>query len=335
MRARRGQAQRPRQRRLHRPASHVLRNAGQFQFWRLFQGAGDPLRLGAGYPGFRATEGAAARHRLYRRRRRGRVVAQDFRPAERAHPAHRGGGQFLAHGRYRPVWPVLGNLLRPRTGHSRRAAGQPRGGGRPLHRNLEPGVHAVRGRPARDPGAAAAPLDRHRARAGAFRRHPAGQTRQLRHRYLARADPGQRRGDRTGPGRAAQDQPPHRRRPSAKFRVPDRRWRAALERGPRLRAAADHAPRHAPRPHDGRARAVDAAPRAGAGAANGHGLFRTRARPAADRGNAAAGGDPLRRHAGAWAASAGRSDRRARRSAEAAGRGRLPAATIPTASRSI
>ena len=35
--------------------------------------------------------------------------------------------------------------------------------------------------------------------------------------------------------------------------LPDRRRRAALQRGPRLRAAPDHAPRHAPRPHDGRA----------------------------------------------------------------------------------
>ena len=38
--------------------------------------------------------------------------------------------------------------------------------------------------------AAAAPLDRHRHGAGALRRHPARQARQLRHRHAARADPG-------------------------------------------------------------------------------------------------------------------------------------------------
>ena len=35
-------------------------------------------------------------------------------------------GQFLGDGRYRAVRAVLGNLLRPRRGHPRRAAGQPR-----------------------------------------------------------------------------------------------------------------------------------------------------------------------------------------------------------------
>ena len=47
---------------------------------------------------------------------------------------------------------------------------------------------------------------------------------------------------------------PRHRRPPARHRVPDRRRRAALERGPRLRAAPDHAPRHAPRPPARRSR---------------------------------------------------------------------------------
>ncbi len=54
--------------------------------------------------------------------------------------------------------------------------------------------------------------------------------------------------------------------------VPDRRGRAAVQRGPRLRAAPDHAPGHAPPAHDGRARAGDVAPGAGAGAADGRRL---------------------------------------------------------------
>ena len=44
-----------------------------------------------------------------------------------------------------------------------------------------------------------------------------------------------------------QGEPPGDRRSSARFRLSRRRRRAALERGPRLRAPAHHAPRHAPR----------------------------------------------------------------------------------------
>jgi alanyl-tRNA synthetase len=47
--------------------------------------------------------------------------------------------------------------------------------------------------------------------------------------------------------RAAGASPPRHRRPSARLGVPDRRRRAAVERGPRLCAAPDHAPRDAPR----------------------------------------------------------------------------------------
>jgi alanyl-tRNA synthetase len=79
------------------------------------------------------------------------------------------------------------------------------------------------------------------------RRHPAGQARQLRHRHVARADPGQRRGtgqDPDGPFRASHRVIADHLRSTA---FPDRRRRAAVERGPRLRAAPHHAPRHAPR----------------------------------------------------------------------------------------
>ena len=54
------------------------------------------------------------------------------------------------------------------------------------------------------------------------------------------------------------------RRPHPRRRVPDRRRRAAVERGPRLRAAPHHPPRHPPRLHARPARAVLL--RAGAGA---------------------------------------------------------------------
>ena len=96
-------------------------------------------------------------------------------------------------------------------------------------------------------------------------------------------------------------QPPGHRRPSAQLGVPDRRRRAAVERRPRLRAAPDHAPRHAPRAHDGRARAGDVPAGAGAGAPDGRRLSRTGARRGADRRDAAAGGDALQ--ADCWSAA--------------------------------
>jgi alanyl-tRNA synthetase len=46
----------------------------------------------------------------------------------------------------------------------------------------------------------------------------------------------------------AASEPSRHRRPSALVLLPDRRRRAAVERGPRLRAAPHHAPRHAPCP---------------------------------------------------------------------------------------
>ena len=70
---------------------------------------------------FGAAEGPAAGHRLYRRRRRLQSVEEDRRPARQQDPAHRRRRQFLGDGRYRPVRPVLGNLLRSRRQDSRAA----------------------------------------------------------------------------------------------------------------------------------------------------------------------------------------------------------------------
>ncbi len=185
-------------------------------------------------------------HRLSHRRRGGRLLEEDRRPAGRAHHPHRDQRQFLGDGRHRPLRPVLGDLLRPRRGHSRRPARQPRRGRRPLHRDLEPRLHAVR---AGDEGGAhrpAAALDRHRHGAGAHRRGAAGRARQLRHRPVQGADPRLGRGDRRPRRGQEPGEPPHHRRPSARLELPDRRRRAAVQRGPRLCAAPHHAPRHAP-----------------------------------------------------------------------------------------
>ena len=56
LRARRRQAQRPRERRLHGAASHVLRDARQLQLRRLLQARRDPLRVGAPDRRLRAAE---------------------------------------------------------------------------------------------------------------------------------------------------------------------------------------------------------------------------------------------------------------------------------------
>ena len=81
----------------------------------------------------------------------------------------------------------------------------------------------------------------------------AGRPLQLRHRPVQ--DPDRRLGGghrREGRGRRATVAPGDR-RPPALLGLPDRGRGLALQRGPRLCAAPDHAPRHAPRPPAGRA----------------------------------------------------------------------------------
>ncbi len=244
-------------------------------------------------------------------------MAADRRAAGGADHPHRHLRQFLAHGRHRTVRPVFGDLLRPRPGDSRRAAGQPRRGRRSVHRDLEPRLHAVRGGAARHPRAAAAPLDRHRHGLRAHRRRAAGQAQQLRHRSVSRPDPGQRGGHGAGAGRAVPGQPSRGGRPSALLGLPDGRRGAAVQRGPRLRAAADHASGDAPRAHDGRPRAGDVAAGARPDPPDGRGLPRTRPRRGADRRDAAAGGNALQGDAGPRPRAARRGDRKARRGREA------------------
>ena len=124
------QAQRPRERRLHRAASHVLRDARQLQLRRLLQARRDPLRVGAPDAGLQAAAREAVGDRLHRRRRGVRPLDEGHRRARRARGAHRRQQgrqvrerQLLADGRHRALRAVLGNLLRPRPRGVRRAAG--------------------------------------------------------------------------------------------------------------------------------------------------------------------------------------------------------------------
>ena len=73
--------------------------------------------------------------------------------AERAHRPHRDRRTISGHGRYRPLRPLLGDLLRPRRPHPGRPARQPGRGRRPLGRDLEPRLHAVRAGRQGDPPA--------------------------------------------------------------------------------------------------------------------------------------------------------------------------------------
>ncbi len=150
------QAQRPRERRRHRAAPHVLRDARQLLVRRLLQGRGDRLRLGAPDEGPRARPGANDDHRLRRRgRRRGRTTkrASLWKKVtglgRRAHRRPRDDGQLLADGRDRPLRPVHRDPLVQRR---RAPASVPYGtfGDEPHARrprvdgDLEPRLHAVR-----------------------------------------------------------------------------------------------------------------------------------------------------------------------------------------------
>ena len=111
------------------------------------------------------------------------------------------------------------------------------------------------------------------------------------------------------PDGAAEGLAPGDRRPSARLGVPDRRRRAALERRPRLCAAPHHAPRHAPRRAARRQRAADVEAGAGAHPRDGPGLSGTDARRGADHRDAQARGD--RASAARWSAASPSSTRRA------------------------
>ena len=220
---------------------------GNFSFGDYFKERAIELAWNLVTKEFGLREGAADRDRLCRRRRGVRPLEEDRRPAGVAHHPHRRLRQFLGDGRYRPVRPVLGDLLRPRRRNSRRAARLARRRRRPLHRDLEPRLHAVR---AGLEGRAHQPAEarrRHRHGAGAHRRRAAGRARQLRHRPLQDADRGDPRACRPPVERGEPGEPARHRRSSARHELPDRRRRAALERGARLRAPPHHAPRHAPR----------------------------------------------------------------------------------------
>ncbi len=193
---------------------------------------------------------------------------------------------------------------RPAMGQRRRPA---RRRERALPGVLEPRLHAVRPHDARrrqrEPRAAAGEQHRHRPRPGADGRHPAGRRHGLRDRHVRAAD-----GARAGAGdeRARRARAADPRRPLARDDVPHRRRRRALQRGPRLHPAPDHAACDPAGQPDRDAAGLPAAvrregdrdhgprlPRAGARARPGHALGALRGgglRPHAGAGHEAARG---------------------------------------------
>ena len=172
-----------------------------------------------------------------------RDLARDRRPRG-AHRAPAALGELLAGRADRALRAVLGDVHRPRP-RVRRRRPAPRRRHRPLPRVLEPRLHDLRAARGRLADRAAAAQHRHRARARADGGDPAGRRLGLRHRRLRAAD----RARRGALGRQLRLRPEgdpgdaDHRRPHARRGQPDRRRGRALERGSRLRAAPDHAPR--------------------------------------------------------------------------------------------
>ena len=169
------QAQRPGERRLHGAPPHVLRDARQLQLRRLLQARRHPLLLGIPDRRARAPAREAVGDGVRGRRRGGPDLVRRDRDRPGPILALRREGQLLGDGRHRTLRTMLRGVLRPRTRGAGRAAGKSRRGRRPLHRAVEPRVHAVQPRRLRTHGTAAQALRGYRTGAGARRRGSPGE----------------------------------------------------------------------------------------------------------------------------------------------------------------
>ena len=218
-------------------------------------------------------------------------MEEDRRPERRPHPAPGREGQFLGHGRYRPLRALLRGALPPGRPHSLRGGA---GGAavsrtglrlRPVARDLESRLHAVQPVRLRGADAAAQALHRHGHGARARRGSGAGKAIGLRHRSLP-PDHQSRRAYLEDPlrsGRRARRLHAGDRRPRPRRDLPHHGRGDALQRMARLCPAADHAAGHAPRTHARAHRALLVGRHEDRGGDHGPRLSR-------DRGGAGAGG---------------------------------------------
>ena len=254
VRARGRQAQRPRRHRPHQPSLLVLRDARQLQLRRLLQGRGDPVGEGA------LPRRAAARHEPAlghgpRGRRRSRAHLARRRRASR--PTGSSASATTTGG----AWATPARAARRRRSSGISAPsygpdGGPRDRPRPLHRDLEPRVHAVRPARRRHARPAAEAEHRHRRGPRAQPARRAGQDVDLGHRRVPPAHRAGRAAHRRAlrRDRAHRRVAAHHRRALARDDLHDRRRRAAVEQRARLRAAPHHPPRGAARVPARRAR---------------------------------------------------------------------------------
>ncbi len=195
VRSRRGQAQRPRQRRLHGPPPHLLRDARQLLLRRLLQGRGDRLRLGAAdgqgegvWPRARSASGRPSSPTTTRPPGSGSATCRG------PDPALRRVGELLGDGGHRALRPLLGDPLFPGEDLSRNTAELVNG---PGDENVEV-WNLVFMQFERDVSGKMSPsaetLGGHRDGSRAPDRGPSGRQQQLRHRPLPGNHPGSRGG---------------------------------------------------------------------------------------------------------------------------------------------
>ena len=180
--------------------------------------------------------------------------------------------------------------------------------------------------------AAAGEQHRHGPRPGADGGHPAGRRLGVRDRHV-RAAHGARA--RAGERRARRARAAHPRRPLARADLPHRRRRRAVQRGPRLHPAPDHAPRDPAGPPDRHRARLSAAVRRRGHRDHGRRLPRARPRARLDHALGALGGGGLRPHPRAGHAAARRDHRALAREHTARSPRRRPSScTTRSASRS-